>query len=138
MLNIDLSQARQSGKPSRLVDLHPLHSELLYYAYTIANQNMARSKLLFALCKSGPSPTQNLGQVSPGRAQVSRSTLAWTKPRFSKTWAESGLVCVVWTRLYHGKLGVWSLPPWKFSCITLSTMSENAPSTNRRDEKSSV
>ena len=36
----------------------------------IANQNKARPKFLSTLCKSGTSPTQNLGQVSLGRAQV--------------------------------------------------------------------
>ena len=42
------------------------------YAYAIANQTRALPKFLSTLCKSGPSPTQNLGQVSLGRAQVFR------------------------------------------------------------------
>ena len=42
------------------------------YAYEIANQTRARPKFLSTLRKSGPSPTENLGQVSLGRAQVFR------------------------------------------------------------------
>ena len=43
------------------------------YACAIANQTRARPKFLSTLRKSGPSPTQNLGQVSLGRAQVFRA-----------------------------------------------------------------
>ena len=42
------------------------------YAYAIANQTRTRPKFLSTLRKSGPSPTQNLGQVSLGQAQVFR------------------------------------------------------------------
>ena len=51
----------------------PPHS-LTDYAYAVANQTRARPKFLSTLRKSGPrpSPTQNLGQVSLGRAQVFR------------------------------------------------------------------
>ena len=45
------------------------------FTYAIANQNRARPKFLSTLYKSGPSPTQNLGQVfrvhtRMGQAQV--------------------------------------------------------------------
>ena len=43
------------------------------YAYAIANQTRARPRFLSTLYKSGQSPTQNLGKVSLGRAQVSEN-----------------------------------------------------------------
>ena len=77
----------------------PDFSKNAEYAYAIANQNRARPKFQSTLYKSGSSPTQNLGQVSLGRAQVFCVHTSMGQAQVFETWAEPGLVCVVWTRL---------------------------------------
>ena len=65
-----------------------IFSTIYYTLYTgaIANQNGARPKFLSTQYKS----------VEP---RYFACKLAWARPKFSKTWAEPGLVCVLWTRL---------------------------------------
>ena len=70
---------------------------------TIANQNKAPSKFLSTPCKSGQTLVRALlktwAKLAWAETRFLVPTLAWTRPRFSKTCAEPGLVCIMLTRL---------------------------------------